>query len=222
MAVNGMLVVDGAAFVAVAGRAGDARGVDAGAASESWVAGGLLALGVIVLTVVSLRIWRRKRRMIAARRGGAVVRERFAELSRETDRDRLETLMVEVQELTRSCAAQLDNRQRQLDRLVAEADERLAELRRAVTGPSPAAAERESLGGSASKDGSAGGVSPAVRAGVSVGRGAASGEEPRDPIAERIIALSAGGANSTEIAARLNEQVGKVELILSMASRRSA
>lgn len=173
-------------------------------AAPSWLPGAMAAAGVSLLTFVSLRIWFR-RRAASRKRGERSPRERLNELAQSSQRDSLESLMVEVQELTRSCAAQLENRTAKLEALMAQADTRLDELRSALAAehrPAPAV--------------STGSVrTPEPRL------AAISGARP-DPLAARVHELATAGMSSVDIARSLDEQVGKVELILNLEAKRSA
>lgn len=186
--------------------------------TENWLPGALAALGILLITTTLLRRWVKKSRASRNRDPHETLRDQRETLQNRAERDSLEKLMVEVQELTRVCAAQIENRATKLEHLIELADQRLAELERATNqrpAPAPVAAEREravetrsaSPSSGRSRDWSAEGdeepASPAQR---------------RDQLAERVHELSAMGLKSVEIARQLDEQVGKVELILALRS----
>ena len=183
--------------------------------------GMLMAAGVALLTLVMLRrLWKRTSR--AAPKGERPsTRERLTRVSESSrSRETLEHLMVEVQELTRVCAAQMENRALRLERLIREADEKIRRL--------------EGLGGIApGRDAS--GVDVGTRPGGAdrlvesrlFGRGGASPgaasrpchllvQDDVDPVTRRVYGLADQGLTPVEIAGRLEEQVGKVELILAL------
>jgi hypothetical protein len=207
-----MLIIDALHaldVLAAGGAAAEAAPTGAEAAAEGgrvWITGAMLAAGVAVLTVVSLRVWHRRRRRSASGERQASARERLDTLARASERDTLESLMVEVQELTRTCAAQLDNRARQMNELVQQADERIGELQ-ATLRAEPARREPTPT------------TMPFQPAAA---RRLALDDEPTDPIAERIFELSRAGLSPIDIARKLDEQVGKVELVLAMEAKRSA
>jgi len=178
-----------------------------GAARPPWFAGALLAFGVAMLTAVSLRVWYRRRRR-SKQSTGRSARERLNEMTAQHDRDSLESLMVEVQELTRTCTAQIDNRSRRLEAMIESADQRLADLRAALAASQQAAARPPA---------------PEVHtppAPPRTPRLALDGD--LDPFAERVFELNRAGLSPVDIAKKLGEQVGKIELILAMEARRSA
>jgi hypothetical protein len=191
---------------------------DSMSSTENWLPGALGALGILLITTTLLRRWVKKSRASRARDPRESLRDQRETLQNRAERDSLEKLMVEVQELTRICAAQIENRATKLEHLIELADQRLADLERAtarrpsVSQPAPDR-DREvesrpaTVRSNRSRDWSAEGdeesVSPAQR---------------RDQLAERVHELSAMGLKSVEIARQLDEQVGKVELILALRS----
>jgi len=110
----------------------------------------------------------------------------------------MRSMMVELDELTRRFSSQLDAKAMKLERLIEQADQRIATL----TGK-PVEVERSDV---------------AERS-----REAASGEEEiettvgsPDPLAEGIYRLADEGKDPGEIARQLDEHIGKVELILAL------
>lgn len=186
--------------------------------TQNWLPGAVAALGILLITTTLLRRWVKKSRAARNHDPREKLREQRETLQNRAERDSLEHLMVEVQELTRICAAQIENRATKLEHLIELADRRLADLEQATSrrsDPSPSSAERDrtiearpaAIPSNRSRDWSAEGdeqsESPAQR---------------RDQLAERVHELSAMGLKSVEIARQLDEQVGKVELILALRS----
>ena len=167
------------------------------------LAGLLMATGVLIITVVMMmRLWRIRRRNAA--NAGVPVTERITKIKRDNAADgvgRMEAVMVEMQELTRVCAAQVENRVARLEMLLREADERIAQLtaleeNAETSRPAPPPAR----------------PTPVVR--PSIGS---------DELSQRVYALADSGLGSADIARELTEHTGKVELILALRqeSRRS-
>ncbi len=201
----------------LAGVAETLRDLVGGIPPDERLAGYLMAAGVALVSLILLRrIWRRgrvARQSANDRRGlgpsGAHASPRSAIDPR--GREALETLMVEVQELTRLCAAQMENRAARLEKLIREADERIARLQdlEDVHAPAPRPARTR-----------------ADEAHRFVQRGGAPGAEPSpgsllvehdtDPLTRRVYTLADQGLTPVEIAGRLEEGVGKVELILAL------
>jgi TolA-binding protein len=125
-------------------------------------------------------------------------------------KDDLRTMMVELEELTRRFSSQLDAKSMHLERLIEEADRRIARLN---AGESPLAGSKM-IGRSARPAEAAKGASrprPAQPA-TSV----ATSEDSVDATVSRIYELADAGRTPVQIAGELQEQVGKVELILAL------
>jgi len=111
----------------------------------------------------------------------------------------LRTMMVELDELTRRFSSQLDAKAVKLERLIEQADQRIARLQgqRGVI-ETPDTPEEEQVSD----------------------REAASDEDTEqdeaDPLAENVYKLADEGHDPGEIARRLDEHIGKVELILAL------
>lgn len=227
----------------------------------SSVPGFLMTAGIVVLTITVAARGRWFRRFLSkhgekkrieahlsppelnaaeARFVAEASRARLVDAEREARaRQTLETLMVEVQELTRLCAGQIENRAVRLERLIAEADEKLAALREATTtkasasvGRGPAVATptvatrslRAARPASRSEAEVAAALPPealrrsSVLTNNSSGQrsGEQAGQRTLDPLTRRVYEMADRGMNSLEIARKLEEQIGKIELILSL------
>lgn len=186
--------------------------------TQNWLPGAVAALGILLITTTLLRRWVKKSRAARNHDPREKLREQRETLQNRAERDSLEHLMVEVQELTRICAAQIENRATKLEHLIELADRRLADLEQASSrrsDPLPSSAERDrtiearpaAMPSNRSRDWSAESDEPSE-----------SPAQRRDQLAERVHELSAMGLKSVEIARQLDEQVGKVELILALRS----
>lgn len=156
----------------------------------------MMAAGVLLLVAIfMLNIVRRARK---APEPTISPRERL-ERSKQIDgtKNDLRTMMVELEELSREFSAKLDAKSVQLRKEVREADERIAELQRLI----------EQAGGKP----------------IPVGRPApANPVEPvvvksqADPLTSSVYELADAGHDAGEIAGKLGEHIGKVELILAL------
>ena len=167
--------------------------------SPSLFAGLLLAAGVLLLTIVALMRYRKRLRNRSHTDASPDQRmKRLAERQRSVES--LDGLMVQVQELTRECAAQIDNRAAKLEKLLREADEKIRHLERLQreSAPTARAAQWPSSG---TKDSDI------------------SDAETSDPLTRQVLTLAEEGLEPLQIAQRLDEQVGKVSLILALRRR---
>jgi len=146
--------------------------------------------------------------------------DRMDQVSRT--RNDMRSMMVELEELTRRFGAQLDNKSRRLDRLLEEADERIAELRRLQGLPprDPATHSerdgRESTGAMHGGDAPHAGDAPGDAFDSADAPGAGGDPTGGDPFAGRVYALADDGKDAHQIARELDEHVGKIELILAL------
>jgi hypothetical protein len=133
--------------------------------------------------------------------------------SRGTGREDLHAARAELLDTAQRLAAQLDNKAEQLEQLIRQADERLAALEFACHEPpaileAPQRTTREARAGSERSDTSG---HESVRA---------PEPEPADPLTAAVYELADRGSSPVDIARELDEQVGKVELILALRSAR--
>lgn len=156
---------------------------------RSLFGGMLLAAGVGVMLIWSIASLRKRMRRTAA---APSPRERMDALKqRQRDRDSIESVMVDAEELARRLAAHLDNKAARIERLLEDADSAIQRL--------------ESLAEQAK----------ASRPGAHSAGGAEAPSAP-DPIVRKIYRLSDEGRAPLDIAHELDEQVGKVELVLAL------
>ena len=104
---------------------------------------------------------------------------------------------ADLHDTARRLSAQLDNKARRLEKLIEDADQRIAALR-----SSPAATASAT-----------GALQTAATTGVPA---QTNGEQQMDLLTEEIYQLADAGRSPVEIAQHLDEQVGKVELILAL------
>jgi len=155
--------------------------------SQAWVFIGLGVMGLIYLFVVR-PMMRRKDPLERA--------PDFASVSRQRDVERqMQSLLVELSEMSRQITAQLDTRAAKLEILLKEADEKIAQLKAACGGAAQASLEKHS--------------SEPISA----------QEQPDDPRHADVYALADQGRDVGEIAVQLGRPRGEVELILALRSR---
>lgn len=147
------------------------------AAIPDWVPWAIVGAGIALLGAVVIGA------MVAGRRGA----DRARAAAPRAD-------AAELKDLTAGVLAELDRKTRELERLIAAADERIEALRR--TGPEVTARSD----------------ARAVRTRAP----ATAVEAPMDALTAEICRLSEEGLSPVEIAGRLGQHVGKVELILAL------
>lgn len=104
-------------------------------------------------------------------------------------------LAADLHDTARRLGAQLDNKAHRLEKLIEEADQRIAALGHR-TGPAENASD--------------GAPAPPTRS---------NGERQIDSLTQEVYEQADAGRSAVEIAQRLDEQVGKVELILALRAR---
>ncbi len=164
----------------------------AGGGNASALPGMLMAMGITLIAGVLLYRARRVRARAGTRTSS---KDRVEQVQAEfRARATLDALMVEMQEQTRLCAAQIENRAVRLEKLIALADERIAALQTAAhpEGPRPQ-----------------GPAEPIVTATV-------LHKPALDPLTRQVYELADEGRPSVQIARELDETIGKVDLILSL------
>jgi hypothetical protein len=105
--------------------------------------------------------------------------------------DDVNAAVSRLTDTARRLSAQLDNKARRLEVLLGEADERIAALSEPAAAPAPPPPANGS-------------------------RRPASGPPPMDPLTRSVYEHADAGLSPLEIAQQLDEQVGKVELILAL------
>lgn len=167
----------------------------------------MMLVAIVLLTLLLLSTLRRR----GSRRGGAqrMDPQEKEQHMREVSgmRSDVREMMVELEELARRFSAQLDAKSMRLEKLIEEADrksERLEQLTRQMPdGDGRCEGHSESVPHHEAPQMHAA-SSPAAR------------EQPMDPMTRRVCDMADEGRAPLEIARELDEQVGKVELILAL------
>jgi len=184
----------------------------------------LLAFGILLAIYLLLRHqYLTRPRAAAARAPARAPDERMEEIRRRAEAaDPLRTVTVEATELARRLGTELDNKAERLEQLLAEADERIAALEAArepvashgLEGTPPAGRRPLPPDGETRRTSLPQGDrhrSPAPPADAS-----------RDPFVTRVYQLADEGLEPLEIARRLDQGVGKVELVLGLRGKRGS
>ena len=168
---------------------------------------GVVMIGVILTMSIRGKIARRKAATLPPR-------ERLEDIkARSKVRQNLERHEVEMLDTAQRVAAQLDAKTMQLEKLILEADARIADLdRRLGTGFRPTA----SLGPDSALGAGTGAGAGSPRVPEIVSARPAPGRPALDPLTASVYELADAGHKPLDIARRLDEQIGKVELILAL------
>ncbi|XAM00901.1 hypothetical protein OT109_05845 [Phycisphaeraceae bacterium D3-23] len=184
-----------------------------------WTAG-IFLLGV-VLIIMALFSWGKARKKQSG--SNVTAREHLERVKQKQHvRSDMQDLMVEIEQMAKRLGAHLDAKTIHIEKAIREADERIAQLE-ALRASSPSAAASAAEEVSAEVE-SAALALPADASAVSevlaeVPEAEAPADEPyTDPLMGRVYALADAGKGPQAIAQELQEQVGKVELILALRS----
>lgn len=162
-----------------------------------WV---LVAIAGATILYTIFRPSMRKKDPLSRPSGGRLSQQRNVERQ-------MESLLVELSEMSRQITAQLDTRSQKLEMLIQEADEKIAELERAKCGETPeprmTPAEREAW---------------TVKPDPAPVHIAAAPSIQVDPRHQEIYDLADNGAAAPDIARQLNRPRNEVELILALRS----
>ncbi len=180
--------------------------------AATWLAPILITVGVVLLGVIMTSSIRAK---IASRQAEQPSPREFIDQIRadRARRDDVDTATAELLDTGQRLAAQLDNKAERLEQLIAQADQRLERLADATAesgGPSPkpstpprAAAPSPAPHPPKSRAAPEASPPPALPASL-------------DPLTVAVYDLADAGQSAVEIAQELDEQTGKVELILAL------
>lgn len=181
--------------------------------APNWLPPALLALGIVIMFVMVTRSLRSR----SARKRAEYLtpREHIDQIkarhrSRRVDDAAASEFVTTATEL----ATRLENKAERLEQLILQADQRLVQLRHAIDQLDSQAAgdARVVYEGEGDDD-------------VQIGDAFDGSESPSaelqqdDPLASAVVELAGAGHSPIEIAQQLNEQVGKVELILALRRR---
>ncbi len=170
---------------------------------------GLAAIGITLVTLSLVMGIRKKRRKMGGR---VTARENLERYKAKSEvRDDLQRVMVEVEEMAKRVAAQLDAKTIAVEKLLREADARIERLH--------AAAERfEQIRAAATRDGSPPGGTASADPPGPPDAPPPTPTSPEDELSRRVYALADQGHAAPIIARQLGEHIGKVELILALRS----
>lgn len=166
---------------------------------------GIPLLGVLLITMGMMMGIRKKRRRSGTQ---SSAREHVDELrQKQAVRGDLEQLMMEVEQLAKRFGTQLDAKSMQMERLIDEADQKIAELKQLelnrqntpVQPQQPPQAPHY-----AAQDATPTPQTPAPA------------PDPDAELKSKVCGLSDQGHDPVEIARQLDEHVGKIELILAL------
>ena len=155
----------------------------------------IIGAGVFIMTYIVVRPFLRRKNdpMDKPAFGRSLSQQRTVERQ-------MESLLVELTEMTRQMSAQLDTRSAKLELLLKEADQKIAQMRQLQQGlPSVTSA-----------------TTPAFEA---TPEPIASPMSEPDPAHAQVYALADQGKNVKEIAAELSRPSGEIELILALRQR---
>ena len=149
---------------------------------------GIVGVGVLLTISIRGKIARRN----AARPSARQLIEQVKTVHQSSDD--VEVKAAELMETARRLSAQLDNKAQRLEKLIGQADERIA----AMSAPPRADIHRATEAPAEPRPP----ASPAPR--------------ERDPLTRAVYELADQGRTPLEIAQKLDEQVGKIELIIAL------
>ena len=155
----------------------------------------LAPVGALLIALALLMRYRQKYRLRTGQNRLTPHEERERARQVRGMRGDLEQLMVEVEQLAKRFANQLDAKALQMEKLLADADERISRLQQ-LGQPEPEAA---------------GSSAPPV-----ADRPPTAAPPNADPKAQQVYSMADAGLNPVDIAEALNEQIGNVELILAL------
>ncbi|MBI1335695.1 MAG: hypothetical protein GC164_01885 [Phycisphaera sp.] len=152
----------------------------------------VLILGLVLVTVSLMLRIRKKQREAGQRHRDLDPHERVERYRQESGtKADLEQLMVEIEQFAKRLGTQLDAKAMRLEKLIEEADRRIAQLDAPPESPEPPDAPS---------------IKPAM----------ASPVPSPDPLTTKVYSLADEGLAPIDIARKVDEHVGKVELILAL------
>lgn len=157
---------------------------------------GLAAVGILFIIMAMFSLGRSRKRTAAGRDSARDHVDRAR--NRQGVRDELEALMVDINRMARDLGGQLDAKIIRIEKANAEAEERIAQLQALRDELARPAALRPADGNEL--------VTPQAD------------PADTDPLTQRVYQLADAGKGPPDIAAELDEHVGKIELILALRS----
>ncbi len=171
---------------------------------------GVVALGFLLILSVRGKVARRQAATPSARERIDQLKKRTGAGSALGGGDDAYAINARLLDTAQSLSARLDAKAERLEQLIERVDERIAVLQTMTEGTTRSNATSGWPARSTEP-----GAEPDGRSGVAP-------TEPSDPLTIEVYGLSDAGHDSVEIAQRLDEQVGKVELILALRGDRGA
>jgi DNA-binding NarL/FixJ family response regulator len=164
----------------------------------------VLAMVTLAITYLLLRNSAKKKQRDPLDGGGIAGRMSLAQ-QRATERQ-MESLLVELSEMSRQISSQLDTRAAKLEALIREADEKIEQLQNARPdhGPTPSVQRRQPPMAEEEEE------RPPMRLVV---------PEAVDPRHAEVYRLADQGQTPQQIAQRLGRPSGEIELILALRAR---
>ena len=154
----------------------------------------MMIAGITLLTVLLLINVRRRFKKGGMHTPGLTPHEKIERVKQgEGAKNDLRTMMVELEELSREFTAKLEAKSIELRKLIREAESMIAEM------------EKRGVG-----DGGGGRVAEPVKDDPLIEA------EKVDPLTGRVYEMADAGYDAGEIAKKLSEPIGKVELILAL------
>ncbi|UCD74840.1 MAG: hypothetical protein JSV91_13765 [Phycisphaerales bacterium] len=166
-----------------------------------WMPPVLMVVAVILLGLIFTHRIRSK----IDRRSAAqpTARQRIEQLKSAAHRQEdLQVVTAETLDTVQDLAARLSNRAERLEQLIARADELITRLGAAAGQALPAVTDAPRPEGEGSAEDA---IAPTGKPAL-----------PTDPLTRSVYELADAGRNPVEIARELDEQIGKVELILAL------
>ncbi len=178
----------------------------------------LMVAGVVLIAVMLVLSVRR--RIAKSQKNTLLPRDRMEQIKMNSrDRNEVQSLHAEMVEAGTRIVAQIDARAERLEHLIRHADERLDLLdQEGDSGRSGQSAAPTAPPPQANPAGPFSLKQPATPAAAPASPAAAPPAEPRDALSREVFQLADRGLSALKIAQTLDEQVGKIELILALRS----
>ncbi|MEX2213324.1 MAG: hypothetical protein WD768_04310 [Phycisphaeraceae bacterium] len=173
----------------------------------------LPAAGVMLIVMAMFSMLRKRRKNEAANPQLAPQEQLERNKQLRGMRGDLEELMVEIEQFAKRLGAQLDAKAIQLETLLKQAERKAQELK-ALGGNSHSSPRQETSPRDISETASPSRTAASTRTATETATKVES--ETTDPVAKAVYRLADQGLAPHDIAQKLNEHVGKIELILAL------
>ena len=201
-------------FSAAVSRMNYILGTTSGTKASDWIPGFLMVIGVVLLGIIFTISVRSK---IAARKAAQQTpRERLEQIkAARQNRDDVHVVTAELHDTVQELSAKVINRTEQLEQIIAEADRCRGELQALLARIE--SAERAAL----PQDVEFSATAPTQTHSPAPEDIRPDNSTILDPLTRSVYTLADSGKSSLEIAQQLDEQIGKIELILSLRAEAS-